>query len=117
MPMYQALTIFLAAVVISAVGAAFIESLKSDLLRPNFWLVLLPLAALTSAISILVASTRHAGTGFTTSYGWPKPFYFRYLTEAGEQSSGWQSTYFLGNSLVFAGGLLILWTLWRLIRH
>ncbi len=117
MLMYQALAIFAAAVLFASISAAIVKRLKTDLLRPMFWLLLIAAAVLLCAASALVERTRHAGTGLTTSYGWPKPFYFRYLSETGERSDGWEFIYLAGNCLVFVGGLLMLWTIWRLARR
>jgi hypothetical protein len=113
MPMYQALAAFAAALFVSMVAAIFARQLRAHVMRPIFWLALFAAAAAMSGASALVQRTRHAGTGLTTSYGWPKPFYFTYLSEAGERSSGWELIYFAGNSLFFAGALLIGWTAWR----
>jgi hypothetical protein len=112
-PMFQAVAIFLVTLILTAAAAVYVERLRTDLLRPIFWLILIAVAGMASAASAIVANTRHAGTGFTTSYGWPKPFYFHYLSEAGEQSRGLDIIYFVGNTLVFAGALLIIWTVSR----
>ena len=117
MSMYQALAIFAAAVLFAGVSAAAVKRLRTDLLRPRFWLPLLSAAVAFSAASALVEETRRAGTGLTSSYGWPKPFYFRYLSETGVRSDGWEFIYLAGNCLVFVGGLLTAWTIWRLARR
>jgi hypothetical protein len=117
MPMYQSFTIFVTAALLSCVTAAAVKRLRIDLLRPVFWPALFTAAATLSAASALFDKTRHAGTGLTTNYGWPKPFYFRYLSETGAQSDGWEFIYFFGNSLVYAGALLMLWTMWRIVTR
>jgi hypothetical protein len=66
---------------------------------------------------MLVSDSRRTGTGVTTSYGWPKSFYFRYLSEAGELSDGYSFIYFVGNTLALAGHLLTAWVGWRFIRR
>lgn len=115
MPMHQAIILFLAALILAGIAAAAVRPLRSGLVRPMLWILMI--AAAASGISALVSSRRHSGTGFTTSFGWPKPFYFRYLDEAGRQSDGFSLIYFLGNSLVFAALLLIVWTAQRLVRR
>jgi hypothetical protein len=115
--MYQALAIFAAGMLFASISGAILKRLKTDLLRTRFWLPLIAAAVFLSAASALVETTRHAGTGLTTSYGWPKPFYFRYLSETGGRSGGWEFIYFAGNCLVFLGGLLMLSTIWRLARR
>ena len=117
MPMYQAITFFLLALAIAGAAAALVPRLRPGLAKPIPWLVMLALGAAASAASALVSATRHSGTGFTTSHGWPKPFYFRYLGETGSQSDGLSVLYFLGNTLVFTAALLVLWTIWRLARR
>jgi len=117
MPMYQALAIFLGVVLFSAVCAAFVERLRTDLFGPMFWGLLLATSAVISFASAWREKTRHSGTGLTTEYGWPKPFHFRYASEAGALNYDWEPIYFVGNSLIFAAGLLVLWTLSRLIRR
>jgi hypothetical protein len=112
-PIHLALLVFVLAMGVTVVAAARMGRLRGDVRRARFWLLLSTLAATISAASALVSSTRHAGTGFTTSYGWPKPYYFRYLSETGDQSSGFVLLYFAGNTLAVAGALLILWILCR----
>ena len=113
MPMYQTVAIFIVAVLLSAITAIFDHRLRRDLLRPTFWLLLVTAGGAMSAVSALIGKTRHAGTGLTTNYGWPKPFYFRYLSENNIRSDGWEFIYFAANSLVFIAGLLGLWAIWR----
>lgn len=117
MPIYQALCSFFLALAVASLTAVFVPRLRRSLSRPIVWIGLLAAGSAASLVSALVASTRHAGTGFTTSHGWPKPFYFRYLDEAGGVSEGWSALYFLGNSLVCAGAALLLWTAWQLSRR
>ncbi len=117
MPMHQAISLFVAALAIAGIAAFVVRSERSALSRLTVSIVILAMAGAASGLSALVAYTRHSGTGFTTSFGWPKPFYFHYLDEAGRRSEGWSVVYFLGNSLVFAAVLLILWTAWRLVRR
>jgi hypothetical protein len=115
--MHQAVLAFILALTLTGLGACFRARVKSDLLRLRFWLALGAAAGAGSAASILVSGVRRAGTGITTSYGWPKPFYFRYLSEIGERSDGYSLIYFVGNSLALAGALLIAWTAWRFVRR
>ena len=117
MPMYQALTLFVLALALAILAVVFAPRLRLRLSRPIVWSGVLAAGAAASLLSAFVASTRHAGTGFTTSHGWPKPFYFLYLDEAGARSDGWSVLYFVGNSLLFAGAALLLWTAWQLSRR
>jgi hypothetical protein len=117
MPMYQTIGIFTLSLLLTAFAAALVQPLRRSLTRPATWLALIGVAGAASAASAFVAGTRRAGTGFTTSFGWPKPFYFRYLSETGERSDGWDPLYFTGNSLVFAGALMVLWSVWQLGRR
>jgi hypothetical protein len=91
--------------------------LRSEFSKWVTWIVILAAALIASAASTVIAATRHAGTGFTTSHGWPKPLYFRYLSETGAEGYGWSFIYFIGNRSVFAGAILTLWTAWRLARR
>ena len=117
MPMYQAIAIFLVSLTLAACAASLVTTLRLELAKPVIWVRIFAAAVIGSAASTGIAATRHAGTGFTTSHGWPKPFYFRYLSETGERSDGWDLLYFTGNSLVFAGALLVLWSLWQISRR
>jgi hypothetical protein len=117
MPMYQTIGIFILSLLLTAIVAAFVQPLLKSLMRWGAWLALIAAAGAASATSLIVASTRRAGTGITTSFGWPKPFYFRYLSETGERSDGWNLVYFTGNTLVFAGALLVLWAGWQISRR
>lgn len=109
MPLHQTIALFLIALIV----AGFSRAVRTDFKRPRFWLVLIAASTAMSAASAAVARTRHSGTGFTTSYGWPKPFYFHYLSEGGELTRGWDAIYFAGNAMVFASALLIVWTVVR----
>jgi hypothetical protein len=115
--MHEAIAVFVVAVTLAGVGARFAARLRSDLLQLRFWRALAAAAGLTSAASLLVSATRAAGTGVTTSYGWPKPFYFRFLSETGDRGDGVSFIYFVGNSLAIGGALLIAWAGWRIIRR
>jgi hypothetical protein len=115
--MHQATLVFLLALVLAGLSAGISARVRSGLLRPGFWLALAVAAGASSAVSLLASASRRAGTGITTSYGWPKPFYFRYVSEVGERSDGYSLIYFVGNSFALAGGLLIAWIAWRLIRR
>ena len=117
MPMYQALALFVLSLVLTGAGATFMKPLRDSLVRHGFWLTVFAVGGATSAVSAFVASTRRAGTGFTTSHGWPKPFYFRYLSETGERSDGLAAMFFAGNSLVFVAASLVFWTAWRFSRR
>jgi hypothetical protein len=115
--MYQTITFFLLSLVLAAAMAIIRRPLRGSLISTGLWLTALAIAGTLSAASAIVASTRRAGTGFTTSHGWPKPFYFRYSRESGEVSHGWDLLYFIGNSLVFAGVVIVLWSLWQFSRR
>ena len=113
MPLYQTIGIFLAAVLLSALASKYADRLKADLSRPIVWLGLLAVGTVCALSSSAIGTTRHSGTGLTTSYGWPKPFYFRYLSETGAHSDQWVFHYLAGNALVFTAGLMLAWTAWR----
>ena len=117
MPMYQALSLFFLALALASLAAIVVPRLRRSLSQPIVWIGLAAAGSAASLLSAFVASTRHAGTGFTTSHGWPKPFYFLYLDEAGAVREGWSVLYFVGNSLLFAGAALLLWTAWQLSRR
>jgi hypothetical protein len=117
MPMFEAIGMFAVILLVAVVRAAFQPPLARQMRRPTFWLSLFAVSTALSAASGLAAATRHSGTGFTTSYGWPKPFYFRFLSESGDVTNGWSVIYFVGNSLVYAAVLLVLWTAWRSARR
>ena len=116
MPLHQALTAFIAAVLLAFVAAIFRPRLEAELARLHFWLVLTGCASLASAASALAAKTAHAGTGFVTRHGWPKPYWFDCVGEQGERSTGFEPVYFAGNLLAWAAPLLVGWTLWRIVR-
>jgi hypothetical protein len=115
--MYHALMVFAAALLSAYASAAFVRKLKSELRRPTFWLLLFVAAAAGSGTSALYGTTRHAGTGLTSSYGWPKPFYFQYVTETGTGSDGLEVLYFTGNTLFYAAALLFAWTAFRIANR
>jgi hypothetical protein len=116
MPMFQTVAAFLAAALLAfIVAATSLPRLRADLGTVRFWLALAILASLASAVSALIRHTGHAGTGFITRHGWPKPFWFDFVGEYGERSTGFEPLYFAGNSLAWAAPLLLAWTLWRFV--
>lgn len=117
MPMHQAIAIFCVSLLFAGLAALFAKRTRTALSKPLNLILIASLGAASSGVSALVATTRHAGTGFTTSHGWPKPFYFRYLSETGERSEGWSALYFIGNAMVFTACVSILWTAWSLSRR
>lgn len=116
MPLHQAVAAFIAAVLLAFVASIFRPRLEADLGRLRFWLALMGCASLASAVSALVAETGHAGTGFITRHGWPKPWWFDFVGEYGERSTGFEPLYFAGNMLAHAAFLVSAWSLWRFIR-
>src|SRR5688500_11107935 len=114
MPLHQTIAAFTAALLLALLAAAFVPKLKGELRRPAFWPILFLLACVPSAASALVAETGHAGTGFVTRHGWPKPFLFDNLRETGERFTNFEPLYFAGNALVYAAVLLLAWTAWRI---
>jgi hypothetical protein len=116
MPLHHAITSFLAAVLFALAAAIFRPGLEADLGRLRFWSILLSCASAASGASALVAGTGHAGTGFVTRHGWPKPYWFEYLGETGERSTGFEPLYFAGNVLAWAAALLLCRTSWRILR-
>jgi hypothetical protein len=114
--MHQTILLFMLALTVAGIAARLRPRLRAYLLRPRFWLTLASAAGAASAVSKLASASRGSGTGTTTSYGWPKPFYFRYLSETGERTEGLNLIYFAGNAFALASALLIAWTLWRLVR-
>jgi hypothetical protein len=115
MPLHQAITAFIAALLLALVTAIFRPRLEAELGRPSFWLALICCASLASAVSALVAETGHAGTGFVTRHGWPKPWWFDFAGENGERSTSFERLYFVGNMLACASALLPAWSSWRLL--
>ncbi|HYG49215.1 MAG TPA: hypothetical protein VD846_14885 [Allosphingosinicella sp.] len=115
MPLHHTIGLIAAAALLALVAAAFVPRLRRDLRRPAFWAGLIAIACLPSAASALVARTGHAGTGFVTRHGWPKPFWFDHLRETGERFASFEPLYFAGNVLVYAAILLVAWTLWRIL--
>ena len=117
MPMHQALLLFGVAGLLFLVSSRRVSQLAADLRRPLFLLALPSIGLLLSAASALVGTVAHAGTGFVSRHGWPKPFYFIYIPEVGTPSIAWQPIYFLGNALAHAAVALVLWTAFRTFRR
>ncbi|HEX9946648.1 MAG TPA: hypothetical protein VGA98_03830 [Allosphingosinicella sp.] len=114
--MHQTIAAFAGAALLALLAAAFVPRLKSDLGRVRFWLALAAASAALGAGSAFFAETGHAGTGFVTRQGWPKPFRFEFASELGERSSGFEPIYFAGNMLVYAAVLLLAWTALQMVR-
>ncbi|HLL30221.1 MAG TPA: hypothetical protein VK403_04415 [Allosphingosinicella sp.] len=114
--MHQTIALFAGAALLALLAAALVPRLKRELRRPAFWLALTALACVSSAASALVAETGHAGTGFVTRHGWPKPFRFEFVIEPGQPAAAFEPLYFAGNSLAHAAALLLAWRLWRIVR-
>jgi hypothetical protein len=117
MPLHETVAAFAAAALLALVSARFEPRLKGDLRRPGFWAALIALASLPCAASALVAETGHAGTGFVTRHGWPKPYWFDFTGELGERTTQFEPLYFAGNMLVHAAVLLAAWSAWRVVRR
>jgi hypothetical protein len=116
MPLHQAIAAFAAALLLALVSAGSRPRLKAELGRLRFWLGLAACASLASAVSALAAKTGHAGTGVVIRHGWPKPYWFDFVGEYGERSTGFEPLYFAGNVLAWAAPFLLAWALWRIVR-
>ncbi len=117
MPMFETLLLFALAVTLSSVMTLRSERLRQDFRTQRILLSLLGVALALSAASTLIAERGHAGTGFIVRHGWPKSFFYRLTSETGERSQGFEPLYFAGNTLVYLGALLLLWSLVRLARR
>lgn len=118
MRMSTTLLIGLLAGLALAVGALLSPRVRAGVRRPAFVAGLLVLAAALSTASLLVSSRRAAGTGTAVSYGFPKPFLFRWRSwETAEAHAGWSALYFAGNTLVYAAALALLWMAWLALRR
>ena len=117
MPLAQTIFIFSVALALAAAASLVRADLRRRLTSPRGWAALAGAALFLSAASWLLSSRDAAGTGTVTRNGWPKPFHFGW--ESWEDASGFESfslLYFIGNSLVYAGALLLIWTLAALAR-
>src|SRR5688500_579350 len=113
MPLHQTIAAFTAALLPALLAAAFVPKLKGELRRWAFWPILFLLACAGSAASALAAETGHAGSGFVSRHGWPKPFLFDNLRETGERFTSVEPLYFAGNALAHTAVLLLAWPAWR----
>jgi hypothetical protein len=98
MPLAQLLLASLAVLGIVAIASLRAPALRRALLRRRPLAVLLALSILCSAGSAVVRSSGASGTGTRTSYGFPKPFYFTWVSwEHPVSSTGFEWLYFAGN--------------------
>lgn len=117
MPMYQIMPLVITALFATLAASIGIVRLRADLAKPLFWVVLGASASVLSLCSLFHGKTGHAGTGFVTRYGWPKPFYFITNPEVGAAIEGWGFIYFIANTSVYSAVLVIMWAAWRALRR
>ncbi len=69
------------AAMLAAVGAlaAHKPYVRQKLRSPKLWFGIATAAILASFVSGLISDTRGSGTGWQTSFGWPKPWLGRWL--------------------------------------
>jgi hypothetical protein len=108
MPLHECIALLLTSLAFASLAALRIASLRARLQRPVVWAGMVVAASAMSALSGLAARTGHAGTGFVTRHGWPKPYLFRFVAEDGAQTVGFEWLYFAGNAMAYAAGLLAL---------
>ena len=108
MPLHQCIALFLVSLVLAALAAVRMPRVGVRLRRPVVWAGLALAASAASALSGLAAKTGHAGTGFVTRHGWPKPYLFRFAAEDGARTVDVHALYFAGNALAYAAALLVL---------
>jgi hypothetical protein len=108
MPLHQCIALLFVSMGFAALAALRMPRVRARLKRPLVWAGLVIVASAMSALSGLAASTGHAGTGFVTRHGWPKPYLFRFVSEHGAQTVGFELLYFAGNAMAYAAGLLAL---------
>lgn len=76
------------------------------------------ISILLSSASLIISTQRPSGTGTQTSYGYPKPFYFTWVSwEQPISQQGFSTLYFIGNTLGYASTLAFLLLLYFLGRH
>ena len=115
--MFETLLFFAISVTLASLVSLKSDRFRDDMRRPRILLSLLAGGLLLSAASAAVTVPGHAGTGWIVRHGWPKSFFYRFTSETGAQSQGFEALYFAGNSLVYLGALLLLWSLYRLVRR
>jgi hypothetical protein len=115
MPMFQILTAALTVLLLALAVSMRVPRMRADMTRPLFWALQMGTALLLSLASLTQSETGHAGTGFITRYGWPKPFYFVTHPETGAIMEAWALVYFIGNACAYGALLLLGWTAWRVL--
>ena len=116
MQMFDLISTFAAALLLVAAGSASRPAIRNSLNRLRLWISIAAAASALSLASALHSTRRNAGTGWETSFGWPKSWYGRWQSfEDDSSSSGYNLLYFAGNSLFYAAVILVTWLIWRLV--
>jgi hypothetical protein len=118
MLMFDLVLIFTLALLLVAAVSAWRPAIRSSLIRPRFWIGIGAAAVILSLTSVIHSTRMHSGTGWRTSFGWPKPWYGRWESfEGGGVSSGFDLLYFAGNAMFYATMLLAGWLVWRVMTQ
>jgi hypothetical protein len=116
MPLHEVL-ILCAFVMAGALAASLrCEPLRRSLRRWPTWAVLALGGSLGSLVSALSRQTGHSGDRLLTRYGWPKPFGFSYLDEAGRRVTEVELLYAAGNAAFYAALGLAFLTVWSVLQ-
>jgi hypothetical protein len=110
MPLHQCIALFVVSLSYAGLTSLRVSPLRARLRQPAVWGALALAAAMASAASGFAAHLAHAGTGFVTRRGWPKPYLFQFVGEDGARAFTLEPLYFAGNALVYAAGMLALLT-------
>jgi hypothetical protein len=79
--------------------------------------MLLVVSVACSVGSAVIRSSGASGTGTRTSYGFPKPFYFTWVSwEQPVSNAGFEWLYFVGNCVAWLALLSVAALLWAVIQ-
>jgi hypothetical protein len=118
MPLAQLLLIsfaILGAIVLALVRA---PTLRHTLVRPRVVLTFLGLSVSLSTASALITTSGASGTGTRRSYGFPKPFYFTWISwEQPVSNAGFEWLYFAGNCVSWFAIVSVVAVFWAVVRR
>lgn|GEM_PF-4276202 len=111
MPMFQTMQWLAAALALAGALSFFSGRVRTQMSRKTGWIIVAGGALLLSASSWFIFDVNRGGTLLQRRHGWPKIYSWECISpECTSHVPSFQLAFFLGNSFVYAAGLVLVWT-------
>jgi len=115
--MFQTMQWLATALALAGALSLFSSQIRTQMSRETGWITVAAGALLLSASSWFIFDVNRGGMLLQRRHGWPKMYSWECISpECSSHVPSFEVIFFLGNSFVYAAGLLVVWTLIAILR-